>query len=146
MVSPDVKLNGTRSPEQAEDTREFGLILSEVTDEILGGVLRIYDEVNGGQALRLTTGAGFREQLELGFPGLRYGSKYSIDTKLFADEALDEKGQIALTFRCFTFVNREKPLTKNGREILRTQDAFKKAVSDYLRDTGVGTPITPRRY
>ncbi len=133
------------TPEQAEDTRGYGIILSEVSDETLGDVLRIYGEVFGGRLADPEfppSVRNFRYQLEVAFPGIRYGSRFSIDTKLYTQKGRDEQGRIVSRFWASTYGTSvyEPSATDFMKEVAEAEQLFQRRVGSYLRDSGTGVP------
>ncbi|MEK9178754.1 MAG: hypothetical protein AAB801_03170 [Patescibacteria group bacterium] len=126
------------SIEQAEDSQVFGIILSETPDEVLEEIRRIYDQVLGGNILRYISTRSFRESLKEGFPEIgRFGSRFSVDTKLYVRKMRNENGQVVLRFHALTVGGMPHP----DREREQTEALFGKKVTDYLRESGLGVPF-----
>lgn len=129
--------------EQAEDPRGYGIVLSDVSDETLGGILRIYSDVFGGPLSHPEyppSVSNFRYQLEVDFPGIRYGSRFSINTKLYTQIGRDSEGRIVARFYALTYGRPQRELTDLEKEVAEAEDVFQKKVGEYLRDSGTGVP------
>ena len=117
--------------------------MSDLNDERLGEIIRIFDEVYGGGAQTYLDGLSptflirdFYHDKEWAF-----SSKFSSRTKLFISAEGHDNGHTVVGFK--SNPNADSRDESQMQQMEQAELGFKKAVSDYLETSGVGIRLHP---
>lgn len=129
----------------------YGVKLSNITDEMLEGIVGIYSDIAkvSTSRWRIPTLEQVNSQLRYSNAAeFRIGSSYSMNSKLWVrtEKYLrDESRTVVDTVVVFKFdPNMDFRNEKEKQEIMAKSEQFRKAASDYLLQTGLAVALEPK--
>jgi len=134
------------NPESNQELVHLGIAPEDLTDEMWRGLVKIYYDVTCDRKVDDTQLERYHyanEALDMPAGGLRYGSKFSMHSKLTIEL---EQTPISPVLRFGFYVNSENPnhhdpTTKQGQEVVEVTETLKQKIDDYLLEHNVGKPL-----
>lgn len=133
-----------KTPELAEQEFFYGIKESDINEEKLNQILKIYVQTVGGAEWMLNRDwlTDLQNQLrDAPIAEVRLGSRLSGDSRFYAQYHYIADKQKIVTFGFAAQLQQIKPTRKILKEANKLESSFKKAVSNYLKNSGLGIPV-----